>query len=165
VIELQPFLVAQILALLTVANGAPVIMKKIFGNFLAHPLDGGLVLADGRPLLGRSKTLRGVVLAMLTTAACAPLIGLDWTIGLLVAVTAMSGDLLSSFVKRRMKLDSGSMALGLDQVPESFLPALACRWVLPITFADILCVTALFFVGVLAVSRVLYKLEIRDRPY
>lgn len=164
-VELQPFLVAQILALLTVANGAPVITKRIFGSFLAHPLDGGLVLADARPLLGGSKTLRGVVVALLTTAACAPLIGLDWTIGLLIAAAAMSGDLLSSFLKRRMKLDSGSMALGLDQVPESFLPALACRWVLPIGLADILCVTALFFVGALAVSRVAYKLEIRDRPY
>lgn len=163
--EVQPFLVVQILVLLTLANGTPVIAKKVLGSYLARPLDGGMVLGDGRPLLGSSKTIRGVVLAILVTTLCAPAVGLDWTVGLLVSVTAMTGDVLSSFAKRRMMLDSGSMALGLDQIPESLLPAIACRWLLPITLADILCVTVLFFVGELAVSRVLYKLEIRDRPY
>ncbi len=164
-LEVHPFLVAQILALLTVANGAPVIAKRILGSTLAPPLDSGLVLADGRRLLGGSKTFRGLVLSLLATAACAPLIGLDWTIGVVVAGTAMAGDLLSSFAKRRMRLDSGSMALGLDQIPESLLPAIACRWLLPITVADVACVTVLFFVGALAASRVLFELAIRDRPY
>jgi CDP-diglyceride synthetase len=164
-IEVHPFLVAQILALLTLANGTPVIAKRILGSYLAPPLDSGLVLADGRRLLGGSKTFRGLVLSLLVTTICAPLIGLDWSIGLLVAVTAMAGDIFSSFAKRRMKLESSSMALGLDQIPESLLPAIACRWLLPITVADILCVTVLFFVGALGVSRLLYKLEIRDRPY
>jgi CDP-2,3-bis-(O-geranylgeranyl)-sn-glycerol synthase len=163
--EIQPLLVVQVLALLTLANGVPVIATKLLGTTLAAPLDGGLVLADGQRLLGPSKTIRGVVLAILATTACAALLGLGPMIGLLVATTAMTGDLFSSFVKRRMKLDSGSMALGLDQVPESIFPAIASRWLLPITVADILCVTALFFVGELAVSRVLYKLRIRDRPY
>ena len=71
----------------------------------------------------------------------------------------MVGDLFSSFTKRRMKLAPGSMALGLDQIPESLLPAIACRWFLPITVLDIIFVTALFFVGELAVSRVLYTLQ------
>jgi CDP-2,3-bis-(O-geranylgeranyl)-sn-glycerol synthase len=60
-----------------------------------------------------------------------------------------------------MKLAPGSMALGLDQIPESLLPAIACRWVFPITVVDIVLMSALFFVGELGVSRVL----IRDRPY
>ena len=46
-----------------------------------------------------------------------------------------------------MNLAPSSMALGLDQIPESLLPAIACRWVLPITVLDIALVTALFFVG------------------
>jgi hypothetical protein len=57
------------------------------------------------------------------------------------------------------------MALGLDQIPESLLPAIACRWVLPITVVDIVLMSALFFVGELGVSRVLYTFKIRDRPY
>lgn len=164
-IEIQPLLVAQILVLLTLANGTPVIATKIFGSILAGPLDGGLVLADGQPLLGRSKTIRGVVLSLLATTSFAPLLGVAPTVGLLVAVAAMTGDLFSSFVKRRLRLDSSSMALGLDQIPESILPAIASRWAVPITVADVLCITALFLVGELAASRLLYKLQIRDRPY
>jgi hypothetical protein len=94
----------------------------------------------------------------------APWTGLPSTAGLLVS-RAMIGDLLSSFVKRRMKLVPGSMALALDQIPEPLLPAIAARWVLPVSVLDIVVVTGLFFVGELVASRVLFALNIRDRPY
>jgi CDP-diglyceride synthetase len=164
-LHIQPLIVAQILVLLALANGTPVIAKRILGDTLARPLDGGMILADGQPLFGRSKTIRGGVLSIVVTTLCAPLIGLDWPLGFVVAATAMMGDLFSSFTKRRMNLLPGSMALGLDQIPESLLPAIACRWVLPITALDIVLVTALFFVGELVVSRALYAFKIRDRPY
>jgi CDP-diglyceride synthetase len=163
--HLQPLIVAQLLVLLGLANGTPVIAKRILGTILAHPLDGGMNLADGQPLFGDSKTIRGVVLSIVVTTLGAPLIGTDWTIGLLVATTAMMGDLVSSFAKRRMALVPGSKALGLDQIPESLLPAIACRWMLPVTALDIVLAAALFFVGELVVSRALYTLNIRDRPY
>src|SRR5258707_15129173 len=66
---MQPLLDLQLLILLTLANGTPVIAKKVFGDRLAWPLDGGLGFIDGRPLLGRSKTLRGIVLAVLAAGA------------------------------------------------------------------------------------------------
>jgi hypothetical protein len=163
--HVQPLIVAQLLVLLGLANGTPVIAKKVLGTIFAHPLDGGMTLADGQPLLGNSKTIRGVMLSIVVTALGAPLMGMDWTVGLVVAATAMMGDLFSSFAKRRMTLAPGSMALGLDQIPESLLPALACRWMLPVTALDIVVVAALFFVGELIVSRALYTLNIRDRPY
>jgi CDP-diglyceride synthetase len=74
------------------------------GTILARPLDGGMTLADGQPLFGHSKTIRGVVLSIVVTTLGAPSIGVDWTIGLVVAATAMIGDLFSSFTKRRMNL-------------------------------------------------------------
>ena len=60
----------------------------------------------------------------------------------------------SSFTKRRMTLVPGSMALGLDQIPESLLPAIACRWMLPVTALDIVLVAALFFAGELVVRSI-----------
>ena len=111
-------LIAKLLVLLTVANGTPVIAAKIFGNNSALPLDGNVTLSDGRPLFGSSKTLRGVLLSILLTTACAPLIGLDWKVGSVVALTAMIGDLFSSFVKRRLGMDNSSQFTGLDQIPE-----------------------------------------------
>ena len=158
-------LIAKLLVLLTVANGTPVIAAKILGNNSALPLDGNMTLSDGRPLFGSSKTLRGVLLSILLTTACAPLIGLDWKVGSVVALTAMLGDLFSSFVKRRLGMDNSSQFTGLDQIPESLLPLLVCMFLLPLTALDVVIATVIFFVGALIVSRILFKLNIRERPY
>jgi CDP-diglyceride synthetase len=158
-------LIAKLLVLLTVANGTPVIAAKILGNNSALPLDGNVTLSDGRPLFGSSKTLRGVLLSILLTTACAPLIGLAWKVGSVVALTAMIGDLFSSFVKRRLGMDNSSQFTGLDQIPESLLPLLVCMFLLPLTALDVVIATVIFFVGALIVSRILFKLNIRERPY
>src|SRR5262245_29891428 len=118
--DLWPIL--QSLVLLTFANGTPVIAKKIFGSRLAFPLDAGVHFVDGRPLLGQSKTIRGVVLSVAVTAAAAPVLGVSAATGALVACFAMLGDIFSSFIKRRRKLPSSAQAIGLDQIPESLLP-------------------------------------------
>ncbi|HUI20980.1 MAG TPA: CDP-archaeol synthase [Methylocella sp.] len=164
-VHIHLLLVAQLLLLLALANGTPVIANRILGSALAYSLDGGFFLPDGQPLFGRSKTIRGVALSIAVTALGAPLIRLDWTVGLIVSAAAMLGDLSSSFTKRRLKLPPGSMALGLDQILESLFPAIACRWVLPITVMDIILVTGLFVIGELVASPALYRLKIRDRPY
>jgi hypothetical protein len=162
---MQPFLLFQLLVLIVLANAIPVFAKKLFGTATAWPLDGGATLSDGQPLLGASKTLRGVVLSVLLTPIGAMLVGMSWQVGLLVAVFAMAGDLFSSFLKRRMGLRPSDQAIGLDQVPESFLPLFAARWLLPVTLVETLVGTALFFVGSLIVSRLLFKLNVRDKPY
>jgi len=161
----HPLPILQLLVLLMLANGTPVVAKKFLGERFSYALDGGVGFVDGRPLLGRSKTIRGVALAVLVTAAGAPLIGLEWQIGVLVGSLAMAGDLVSSFVKRRLDLPPSSRASGLDQVPEALLPLLACRNLLSLTIADIGTAVALFFIGEVVISRVLYAFRLRDRPY
>jgi CDP-2,3-bis-(O-geranylgeranyl)-sn-glycerol synthase len=158
-------LILQVLLLLAVANGTPVLIKKLLGNFLAYPLDGGRTFIDRRPLLGPAKTIRGVVTSILATSVCAPLLGVTWATGAIVGVAAMVGDALSSFMKRRMGLLSSSRASGLDQVPESLVPALACRNLLGLTFADIIAVVMLFVIGEVVLARLLFRLRIRDEPY
>jgi hypothetical protein len=74
--------VAQLLLLLLLAK--PVIAKRIFGETYATPLDGNTRFVDGRPLFGRSKTIRGVMASLLVTTLGARVIGLefgDWAIG------------------------------------------------------------------------------------
>ena len=157
--------ILQVMLLLAMANGAPVVTKKIFGSRLDVPLDFGAKFFDGRPVFGSSKTIRGIVAAILATTAFAPLIGLDLTIGAIVAGTAMVGDLFSSFVKRRLKLPPSSQALGLDQIPESLLPLLACREALSLTVAGIAIGVGIFFAGELVLSRLLFRVHLRDEPY
>jgi CDP-2,3-bis-(O-geranylgeranyl)-sn-glycerol synthase len=162
---MHPLTVLQLLILLMLANGTPVIAKKILGGRYLYPVDGNLTFADGRPVFGRSKTVRGVILAVLVTTAGAPLVGFGWKIGLLVGSFAMAGDLFSSFCKRRLGLPSSSRASGLDQVPESLLPLLACRDLLALTAADIGVCVVIFVIGEVVLSRLLYAFRLRDRPY
>jgi hypothetical protein len=157
--------IAQLALLLAVANGAPVIATRIFGERFSWPLDGGVELADGKPLFGKSKSVRGIVVSILSSALAAPLLGLPWKIGLAVGGAAMAGDLLSSFVKRRLDLAPSSRATGLDQIPESLFPLLASRGALALSILDIASGVAIFFVGEVVLSVVLYKAHIRDRPY
>lgn len=162
---MDPILLLELLVLIGVANAAPVLTKSLLGERCAWPLDGGTDFVDGEPLLGSSKTIRGIAVSLLATPLAAALMGFGWELGTLVAGAAMAGDLLSSFTKRRLGLPSSSMAIGLDQVPESLLPLLAARWLVPVGLLEIVAGTAIFFVGSLAVSRLLFKLKVRDEPY
>jgi CDP-2,3-bis-(O-geranylgeranyl)-sn-glycerol synthase len=149
---------------LALANGTPVMAKKFSAVTSRIPSTAASAFLDGRPLFGHSKTVRGVVLAVLVTSAAAPLVGFGWRIGALIGSLAMAGDLFSSFVKRRLDLPPSSRASGLDQVPESLFPLLACRNLLALTIADIGACVVLFFIGEVVLSRVLYALHLRDRP-
>ena len=46
---MHEILILQLLILLAMANGAPVIAKLILGDKFAAPVDGGALVADGRP--------------------------------------------------------------------------------------------------------------------
>jgi CDP-2,3-bis-(O-geranylgeranyl)-sn-glycerol synthase len=162
---MQFAVILQLLVLLLIANGTPVIAKRIMGNRASSPLDAGVKLPDGQPLFGRSKTIRGVLLALVTTSAAAPVIGMEWKIGAVVGSAAMAGDLLSSFLKRRLRLAPSSQAMGLDQVPESLFPFLLCRPMLDLTWADVVAGVAIFFASGLVLSRILYRLGVRGQPY
>jgi CDP-diglyceride synthetase len=162
---MQPILVLQLLVLVAVANAIPVFAKKILGHALSWPLDAGTVFVDGQRLLGASKTIRGVFLSVLLTPLAAVLVGLRWNIGLVVALSAMAGDVASSFLKRRMGLPPSCKAIGLDQIPEAFFPLLAAQLLLPVTLVEVFLGTAIFFAGSLVVSRILFALGVRDEPY
>ena len=122
-------------------------------------------MRDGRWLLGPSETWRGVAFAVIVAASLSPLMGLSWRAGALVGATAMAGDCMASFLKRRLGLAVSNMALGLDQVPESLFPAISMRAYVQLTAIDILIVVLLFSVGELALSRVFFRLGLRDRPH
>lgn len=162
---MQYFLIMKLLILLLVANVTPLAAKLVFGDRFSTPLDGNVHLPDGQPLFGSSKTGRGVLLSVLATSLCAPLLGLEFRIGTIVGTAAMVGDLCSSFLKRRLGLPASSKATGIDQIPESLLPLLACREAFSLTTIDIVAVTCIFFVGEVLLSRLLYRYRLRDRPY
>ena len=157
--------VVDLLILLVVANGAPIVACNLFGERFGQTLDGGRRWLDGRPLLGRSKTLRGIVSAMLITALVAPLLGYAARVGLGVGALAMTGDLLSSFIKRRFGLEPSRMVPGLDQIPESLLPASVLHGVFDLDWAEVITVSGAFVLLALLLSALLYAIGVRKQPY
>src|SRR5262245_54655441 len=110
----DPLLLFRVLVLLGVANGVPVLVTRLCKHRFAMPLDGGLQFPDGEPIFGPSKPVRGVVASIVVTALIGLVLGFDVTIGAMLAGLSMLGDLLSSFVKRRLGLTVHAQALGLD---------------------------------------------------
>lgn len=155
----------KLLTLLVVANGAPIIARHLFGDCCSWPIDAGVKTKSGAPLLGRSKTWRGLFMALLLTTAIAPLIGIDWHWGALLGGFAMLGDLLASFTKRRLGYPPSSQAFGLDQIPESLLPLLVIAPLFPLDWWSIIIVVVAFAVVVPLLSRLFFLLGIRRRPY
>lgn len=155
----------EVLVLLAAANGAPVLVTRLLGRRWAWPLDGGAAGWDGRPLLGASKTVRGLVAALAATALAATLMGLGWHLGLAFGAASMAGDLFSSFLKRRLGVPSSGQAVGLDQIPEALFPLLACSRSLGLGPVAVLVLVALFALGQIVLSPLMFALGIRRRPY
>jgi hypothetical protein len=151
--------------LLIVANGAPVVLSKLMGPTANWRIDCGITLPDGRPLFGTTKTWRGLVAAIVTTALVARLLGFSWLEGASIGVGAMAGDLASSFLKRRLGFDSSARAILLDQLPEALIP----MWVLNAGFGyswAVLLPAAMLFVLVdITMSPLLYRLGLRRVPH
>jgi hypothetical protein len=155
----------KLLLLIIIANGAPVLARNILKSHFETAVDFNRVLFDGRPVFGPTKTWRGFIVAIIATVPFALLLGFTAELGLVLAALAMAGDLLGSFIKRRLRLAPSSRALGLDQIPESLLPMLACQGMLSLGWQSTVMVVFLFFVMELLLSRLLYQLHIRKHPY
>jgi len=154
-----------LLLLLLTANGSPIFARILLGERWDNPLDAGKILADGHRLLGDSKTWRGVTAAILITTVFAIAVGHSWQLGTVVAAFAMLGDTLSSFAKRRLGMPTSAMAPGLDHIPESLLPLLACKTLLPLSWTQVLLLSLGFMVANLLLSRWLHRLGIRRHPW
>lgn len=120
-------LAIELLLLLLVANGTPVLVGVLLQGRWNRPLDGGHVCRDGRRLLGDAKTVRGLLASLLATQAFAAMLGFAWWYGLLFGGLAMLGDTASSYLKRRLGYASSCARPLLDQLPESLLPLLVLQ--------------------------------------
>jgi CDP-2,3-bis-(O-geranylgeranyl)-sn-glycerol synthase len=159
------WLAIQLLLLLAVANMTPIGLKRALGARWDWPIDGGVRFVDGRPLLGPSKTWRGLFIAALACALSALLLGLPAQIGALIGALAMAGDALSSFVKRRLGLASSTRATGLDQIPEALLPMLAVQYLLRLPLWMVAGITLVFFELELPLARWSHRHGLREQPY
>ena len=92
-----------------IANATPVLLGG------GGPLDGGRTWRDGEPLLGDHKTVRGTISGLAAGTLTGILQGVPLR-GVLLAVGAIGGDLIVSFIKRRLKLKPGALLPLADQM-------------------------------------------------
>ena len=130
----------ELYVMLVLANGAPVVAARILGERWDQPVDGNRLWSDGRPMLGKSKTWRGLVSGCLACALFSLVAGLGFLFGALFGFLGLLGDMISSFIKRRMGLQSSARALGLDQIPEAALPMILATFWLPVGWESALLV-------------------------
>jgi CDP-archaeol synthase len=119
---LQEFIDLPALALLVTANSTPVVLAKLCGTRWDAPVDASRMARDRRPLFGPHKTWRGLIGGALAAGLAGTLLGYGFALGAAFGALALSGDLGSSFVKRRLGRASGAAAPLLDQLPEALLP-------------------------------------------
>lgn len=161
----EAFTILKLLLLLWAVNGAPVIATRLLGNTFARPVDNNLCLADGYPLFGSSKTWRGIVSALCAGMLLGWIVGMELHWGLATAGLAMCGDLLSSFIKRRRGMPASSRAVIVDQLPESLFPMLVLTLTNQLEPLSAVITVILFVVTDIWLSKLLYRIHIRRRPY
>lgn len=158
-------IVVQLLILLLVANGAPAVAGSLMGHWGARPIDGGRRWLDHRRLLGVSKTWRGLIAGVVFAAFVGAVIGMGLLFSAGFGFLSLTGDLLSSFIKRRLGLVASARARGLDQIPEALLPMLVCAGWLDYGLLVILVTVGLFVLINITTSPLLYRIGLRKRPY
>jgi len=155
----------QLLLLIIIANGSPIVIRRLLNDTFDLAVDFGQKMPDKQQLFGSSKTWRGIFTACLATAGFAWLFGYTPETGLFIALYAMLGDLGSSFIKRRLSMPPSSRAPFLDQVPESLFPALMLMDEFSLDLISVLLLVLTFIILEMGLSHILYRWGIRKRPY
>lgn len=124
---MSAFIDVPALLLIIAANSAPVLGARLLRRRFNQPVDAGMVLPDGRALFGAHKTWRGLAAGTLAAAFLGALLSVGALTGAAFGLLTLLGDLLSSFLKRRLGQPSGRSVPLIDQLPEALLPVLALR--------------------------------------
>lgn len=154
----------QLLFIIIIANGAPILARMLFNNHLNTAVDFGTKMADGNSIFGTSKTWRGVFATLLISPIAVLTFGYTAEIGILIAIGIISGDLFSSFVKRRLGMAPSSKAPLLDQIPESLIPALMMMHIFNLSLLSVLFLVFAFTVIDMIITYFLYHWRILRKP-
>ncbi|MFX1474128.1 MAG: CDP-2,3-bis-(O-geranylgeranyl)-sn-glycerol synthase [Promethearchaeota archaeon] len=170
-----------------VANGFAV-FSKFFKN--RHPIDGGRFFRDGRPVLGNGKSWEGFIIGVVSGVCIGcvqyltapilldvieqylimplelyPIVLFSLLQVFFVALGALIGDLIGSFIKRRLNISRGRSAPVLDQL-DFLVGAILLGWIvnqLPLIFIGfLLLVTPIIH---LLANIVGYLLKLKREPW
>jgi len=145
------------------ANAVPVIVGG------GRPLDGGKSFFDGKPILGKNKTLRGfffgLAVGIIVGLIESMLFGYPKLFSVLSPLGGLVGDLTGAFVKRRLGIAPGGLLPVIDQIDFVVgaivfsLPLMIIYWQLA---AAVLIITPPIH---LFTNFVAYKLKLKRNPW
>lgn len=160
------------------SNMAPVFAAKIFGSKYSQPLDFGYQY-KGSDLLGKNKTWRGLISAVIVGIAIAYLqaylfqfgffkalsvIDYDsadvFALGFLMGLGVILADAIKSFFKRRKKIKPGDKWFPWDQLDFSGGLILSLFIFLPPWYIFLLCLLISPFLPI-AANWIAYKLKLK----
>lgn len=149
-----------------VSNAVPVFIKK------GTPLDRGKLFIDGRRILGDGKTIEGFITGLYFGFIVSTLYAImlnDYILLLQLwasSIGALLGDIIGSFVKRRMGIPRGGKAIGLDQL-DFYIGANALLVATMFNISTQLFIVGLVIVMILhiATNRVAYILGLKNVPW
>lgn len=158
-----------------VANAIPV----LFGGGLA--IDGGRRMRDGKPIFGSHKTVRGfvagviagtltgavqsIVLRSIAPSVFSPPYDFSVLLGFLISLGALAGDLVHSFVKRRIGLKEGSFLPVADQLDFVVGAVLFAALVSPPPLLTIALILIITLPTHLLTNLVAYVIRVKKTPW
>ncbi len=141
-----------------IANATPVVL----GGGAA--LDGGRRWLDGKPLLGNHKTARGAV-SGLAAGSIVGIIQMRPLIGILLSVGAIGGDIIVSFIKRRIDLEPGAMFPVADQMGFIVFAVILASLVEPLTWERVVAILAATFPIHYLTNVIAWLLKLKSKPW
>ena len=148
-----------------VANGSAPFVKN------GSPIDFRKNFIDGRRILGDGKSFEGLIIALTfgTTVGVilAKFLGEEWIlISFFESLFAMIGDMIGAFIKRRLGLERGARAIGLDQLDFILGATLALLLLkVPLSLYEFLSIVIIAFVLHIFTNNVAYRLKIKSVPW
>jgi len=161
-----------------VANASPLIAKRFLRK--RHPVDFGRNFIDGRRIFGDNKSWEGVITGILVGtvvgAALTPLYGCSYiklaVAGFTQGVGSMVGDLMNSFLKRRLGINPGGPLPFLDQVSFVVASLLILRLAkidklvgLNLGLIDMVIIISIALVLHPLTNYIAYLLKLKEVPY
>ncbi|MBI5635377.1 CDP-2,3-bis-(O-geranylgeranyl)-sn-glycerol synthase [Candidatus Micrarchaeota archaeon] len=153
------------------SNSTPVVLGG------GKPLDLGKTLWDGRRVFGASKTIRGLLSALVVgTFVSIPLslfpqflpgfsLEQKITVAFLVSLGAMIGDLIGSFSKRRLGFGEGESFIVTDQLLFLAVALLLSSTYVKIGLYDIVALVVVTFVLHVLFNQIAHRLGLKKVPW
>lgn len=160
-----------------VTNSSPLFLSSLVQN--THPLDFGKNFLDGKRIFGNGKTIEGtifgifmgiiyfIILKLINDFLSIVILYYSFLDGLPLVFGAILGDLVGSFIKRRLNIKQGEMLPVFDQLGFLVFSLLlySAFFDIPISFDSLIYVLFITFFAHVLTNLGAYFFKIKNKPY